>query len=168
MQGQRNVKPSARVLHNLSGYLVILRNSDTSGTPATMEDAVPCMQVSERRIGDVTVLALAGRLVLEEGDLPLRQHVDALIAEGRIDLVLNLHDVTYMDSCGIGALVEEYKSLRRRGGNIKLLCPTERCRRVLAVTHLLSIFESFESEDAAVRSFLATNDVPRSNDPAAS
>jgi anti-sigma B factor antagonist len=113
-------------------------------------------------------LVLAGRLVLEEGDIPLRERIDALIVEGRIELVLNLHDVTYMDSCGIGALVEKYGSLRRRGGDLKLLCPTERCRRVLAITHLLSIFESYESEDAAVRSFLATHEAPRLCDPVVS
>lgn len=129
---------------------------------------MPAMQLSERRIGAVSILELAGRLVLDEGEVPLREHIDALIAEGRIDLVLNLHDVTYMDSCGIGALVESYQHLRRLGGNLKLLCPTERCRRMLAVTHLLSIFESYESEDAAVRSFLETQESKRPDGPAVS
>lgn len=127
---------------------------------------MPSLQLSERRIGGVSVLGLAGRLVLDEGDLPLREHIDALIAEGRINLVLNLHEVTYLDSCGIGALVEIHQHVRRLGGNLKLLCPAERCRRMLAVTHLLSIFESYESEDAAVRSFLETPHPP--GDPAVS
>lgn len=123
-----------------------------------MEDAVPLMKLTERRIGGVTVLALAGRLVLDEGDVPLRERIDALIAEGRIDVVLNVHDVTYMDSCGIGAVVEKFVGLRRRGGHLKLVCPTDRCRRVLEITHLLPIFEVYETEDDAVRSFAAVEE----------
>ncbi len=111
------------------------------------------MLLSERRIGDVTVLTLGGRLVIDEGDVPLRNRIDALIAEGRIDVVLNIHDVTYVDSCGLGALVEKFVGLRRRGGHLKLVCPTDRCRRVLEITHLLPIFELYESDDDAVRSF---------------
>jgi anti-sigma B factor antagonist len=126
------------------------------------------MRFSEQRIGDVTVLALAGRLVLDEGDVPLREHIEALVAEGRTELVLNVHDITYMDSCGIGALVEELVSLRRRGGNLKLVCPSERCRRVLEVTHLLSVFELYESDDAAVRSFSVTHEASVSDDSGAS
>ena len=119
---------------------------------------MPRMQLSERRIGAVTVLTLAGRLVLDEGDVPLRERVDALIAEGRTELVLNVHDITYMDSSGIGALVEQYVGLRRLGGHLKLVCPAERCRRVLAITHLLTVFELYESEDDAVRSFVTTSE----------
>jgi anti-anti-sigma factor len=111
------------------------------------------MHISEQRIGDITVLNLAGRLVLEEGDVPLRESIDALIGEGRVDVVLNIHDVTYMDSCGIGTLVAKYLSVRQRGGNMKLVCPSARCHHVLEITHLLPIFETYTSEEAAVHSF---------------
>ena len=113
----------------------------------------PPLQITERRIGDLTVLTLAGRLILDEGDLPLPKRIDALIHESRIDIVLNLHDVVYMDSCGVGALVAEYVSLRRRGGHLKLVCPSARCSHVLAITHLLPIFEIYQTEDDAIRSF---------------
>jgi anti-sigma B factor antagonist len=116
---------------------------------------VPGMQVLERRIGDVTLLTLAGRLVLGEGDVALRERIDALIQEGRVKVVVNMHEVTYIDSCGIGGLVSKYLSLHNRGGNLKLVCPSERCRRVLALTHLLPILQTFESEDVAIRSFAA-------------
>jgi anti-anti-sigma factor len=121
---------------------------------------MPQIQISERRFGDVTVLALAGRLVLGEGDGPLRERIEALVGDARIDIVLNVHDVTYVDSCGIGALIAKYVTLRQHGGNLKLVCPTDRCRRLLAITHLLPLFEVYESEEAAVRSFAHSGQVP--------
>lgn len=114
---------------------------------------MPSMCITERREGDVTVLALAGRLVLDDGDDALRRHVGALIAAGRVQIVLNVHDITYVDSCGIGVLVELYRTLQQRGGHLKLVCPSQRCRHVLALTHLLNVFEPYESEEAALRSF---------------
>lgn len=114
----------------------------------------PCMQISERRIGHVTVLDLQGRLGLDEdGDVTLYEHIGALVREGRVNIVLNLYDVTHIDSCGIGAMVAKYLSVRRRGGDLKLLNLSERSHCVMAITHLLSIFEAFESEDEAIQSF---------------
>ncbi len=114
---------------------------------------MPQLTIAERRIGNVTVLALEGRLVLEEGEAPLRQRVDGLAAEGRLDVVLNMHDVTYIDSAGIGAVVREFVTLKRRGGSLKLVCPSTRARHVLEITHLLPCFEVFETDEAAVSSF---------------
>ena len=111
------------------------------------------LSISERRIDDVTVLTLAGRLVLDDGDATLRERVGALVRGGRTQIVLNVHDLTYMDSCGIGVLVDLYQRLRQRGGHLKLVCPSQRCRHVLALTHLLTVFDPYESEDAALRSF---------------
>jgi anti-sigma B factor antagonist len=117
------------------------------------------LEISERQVGDVMILTLAGRLVLGDGDVRLRECVDAHIRAGRLDIVLNMHDVTYVDSCGIGALVAKYVTLHNRGGHLKLVCPSERCRHVLAVTHLLPVLECYPSEDAALRS-LAAADAP--------
>jgi anti-sigma B factor antagonist len=113
------------------------------------------LTISERRVGDVTILGLAGRLVLEDGDAPLRERIGTLIAEGRAQIVLNLHDVTYIDSCGIGVLVDLFHSVRQRDGHLKIVCPSQRCRRVLALTHLLTVFDPFETEDEALQSFAA-------------
>jgi anti-sigma B factor antagonist len=116
---------------------------------------MPELTIAERHVGGVTVLALAGRLVLEEGDAPLRDRIDALVKDGRIDIVLNLHDITYVDSCGIGAIASKFVSLKRRGGHMKLVCPSLRCRHVLEITHLLPVFEIFETDEAAIASFAA-------------
>jgi anti-sigma B factor antagonist len=109
------------------------------------------MQIAERRVGGVTVLKLKGRLVLEEGDVPLRERIDALIQEGRVDIILNLHDVNYIDSCGVGSVVAKFLSVRRRGGDLKLVSLSERCRHVLEITGLLPILAPLDSEDEALR-----------------
>jgi anti-sigma B factor antagonist len=109
------------------------------------------LQIVERRVGDVTFLTLSGRIVLEEGVAALGRAVDALVQEGRLDVVLDLHDVTYIDSCGIGTLVAKCVSLRKAGGDLELLCPSDRCRRMLEVTGLLeAVFDVCESEAAAL------------------
>ena len=115
-------------------------------------------QIAERDIGNVTVVALNGQLVLGDGDPTLREHMTALVARGRTQIVLNLHDVTYIDSCGIGTLVDEFNALRRSGGDLKLVCPSPRCEHVLKLTHLLAVFERYESDAAAVSSFAGASD----------
>ncbi len=109
--------------------------------------------IIEHDIDTVAVIALSGRLVLGDGDSALREHIDALLARGRSQVVLNLHDVTYIDSCGIGALVAALVKLRRVGGDLKLVCPSGRCEHVLALTHVLSLFSVYATDDDAVRSF---------------
>ena len=113
------------------------------------------MQIRERRMGLVTILDLQGRLALDDGEVALRDCVDALIRVDRVHIVLNFNDVTGIDSGGIGLLVAKCLSVRRRGGDLKLLHLTDRSHRVLAITHLLSVFETFASEEEAIRSFTA-------------
>jgi anti-anti-sigma factor len=113
------------------------------------------LSISERRVGDVTIIGLAGRLVLDDGDAALRERIGALVDERRVQIVLNLHEVTYVDSCGIGVLIDLFQTVRRHDGHLKIVCPSPRCRRVLAVTHLLTVLDPYESEDAALRSFAA-------------
>jgi anti-sigma B factor antagonist len=111
------------------------------------------MQIEERRVGDVTVLRLRGRLVLEEGEAPLRKHIDALIAEGRTEIVLNMHDVYYIDSSGVGSIAAKFLSVRRRGGDLKLVDLSERCYHVFDITGLLPILMPVRTEAEALRSF---------------
>jgi anti-sigma B factor antagonist len=111
------------------------------------------LQITERRRGDVTILDLAGRVVLGEGDAPFRQAIEALVKEKRLKIVLNLRDVTYIDSAGVGVMVGKLVSLRRQGGDIKLLTLVQRNLRVMTITKLVTVFEIFESEDEAVQSF---------------
>jgi anti-sigma B factor antagonist len=111
------------------------------------------LAIDERQIGDVTILDLQGRLVLDDGDASCAEHIDLLARQGRTRILLNLQHVSYIDSAGVGALVAKYVSLRKRGGDLKLLRLSARVRRVITIARLLSIFETFESEELAVRSF---------------
>ena len=111
------------------------------------------MTLVERRIGDVTVLDLKGRLVFDEGDTVLREHINRLVEQGRMNILVNLNDVTYVDSCGIGVLVAKFVSLRRKGGDLRFVNVTPRSRRLLEITKLMDIFRIFETEAEAVSSF---------------
>jgi anti-sigma B factor antagonist len=113
------------------------------------------MTITEARAGGVTILRLTGRLELEAGDLTFRDHVNRLIAEGRVNILLDLRDVTRIDSAGIGMLVSKYLSAKNRGGTIKLLNLTRRSDHLMDITRLVTVFEIFDEEDDALRSFEA-------------
>ena len=111
------------------------------------------MEIVERQVNDVTILRLKGKLELDDGDAVLKETVDRLVAEGRVDLVLDMSDVTRMDSAGIGMLVGKYMTVKKRGGTMRLLHLTDRTSRLLHVTRLETIFEIFDSEETALLSF---------------
>ncbi|MEO6214280.1 MAG: STAS domain-containing protein [Vicinamibacterales bacterium] len=112
------------------------------------------MTLNERRIGDITLLDLKGRLVLEDGDALLRTRINELIEQGRLRLVLNLKEVTYVDSCGVGVLIAKLVSMRNKGGDLRLLNLTERSRRLMEISQLLNVFAIFDAESDAVASFV--------------
>jgi anti-sigma B factor antagonist len=112
-------------------------------------------RITERRIGDVTVLQVAGRIVLGDGASELRARLNDLIDEARLKFLLDLTDVTYIDSFGVGVIAAKYVSVRRKGGDVKLLRLSARSRRVMRISGLLKIFQSFDSEDEGVKSFQA-------------
>jgi anti-sigma B factor antagonist len=114
------------------------------------------MQINERAIGDVIVLDLKGRITLGEGDELLRDKVNSLLNQGHKKLILNLADVPYIDSAGLGEVVRTYTTVSRQGGSLKLLNLTKRITDLLSITKLLTVFETFESESEAVRSFSAS------------
>ena len=101
----------------------------------------------------MTILQLAGRLELDDGDAVLRDCVNRLVDAGRLNLLLDLTAVTRTDSAGIGMLVGKYLTVKRRGGTIKLLHVPERANHLLNITRLISVFEIFDDEAEAVRSF---------------
>lgn len=111
------------------------------------------MVISERRVGDVTLLDLQGRLVFDDGDEEVRTHVNHLVSEARLKILLSLREVDYIDSCGVGVLIAKFMSLRRRGGDLRLVSISPRCRRVLTISRLLGVFQIFESEQDALASF---------------
>jgi len=107
---------------------------------------------SEREIGDVTILELHGQLK-DEGDVPLADRVASLVRRGRLHLVLDMKHVTRVDSTGIGMVAAKFLTLRRLGGDLKLLHLTDRARQLLAITKLAHVFEIFDDEEDAVQSF---------------
>jgi anti-sigma B factor antagonist len=116
----------------------------------------PSMTISERHVGDVTILGLEGRLVLYDGEADFRQKIDQLLAAGSSKIVVDLADVTYVDSAGVGVMVGKYLSVRRQGGDMKLLHLSSRSLRVMTITRLTSVFEAFDQEEDALRSFAAS------------
>lgn len=111
------------------------------------------MQIEQRSVGDVTIIDLKGKLTLGEGDELLRDKVNSLIQQGMKKLVLNLADVPYIDSAGLGEIVRTYTTVSRQGGQLKLLSLTKRITDLLSITKLLTVFETFDNEHDAVRSF---------------
>jgi anti-sigma B factor antagonist len=113
------------------------------------------MQIQERAIGDVTILDLNGKITLGEGDELLKDKINSLVAGGRRHVLLNLENVPYVDSAGLGVIVGTYTTITRQGGGLKLLRLTKRIEDLLAITKLLTVFETFDDEADAVRSFQA-------------
>jgi len=106
-----------------------------------------------RNTGDVAIVDLAGRLTLGEGSGLVRSTIKELVNSNRKNILVNLHDVTYIDSAGLGELVGSYATVTNNGGNIKLLNPQSKVHDLLQVTKLYTVFAAFEDEDEAVRSF---------------
>jgi anti-anti-sigma factor len=111
------------------------------------------MEISERTISDLTILDLKGQLVEGDGDDVFRAALDRLVELGRMKVLLNMDAVPYIDSCGLGAIVSKYVTLRKRHGQLKLCNLGPRSSRVLAITRLLTVFETFASEADGVKSF---------------
>ena len=113
------------------------------------------LRITERQIDDVTVLVLAGQMLLDDGDLAFGRTIRDLIDRGHVKIVADLSGLTYMDSSGVGMLVGKLKSVREKGGDIRLLHVTTRGQRLFGMLKILTMFEAFEDEAQAVRSFSA-------------
>ncbi len=113
------------------------------------------MKIVERQVGDVVILDLHGKILIGEGDDALREAVTKLADAGKTKILLNLADVPYVDSAGLGEIVRTYTTVSRKGGKLKLLNLTKKIQDLLSMTKLLTVFEAYESEDEAVRSYQA-------------
>jgi anti-sigma B factor antagonist len=111
------------------------------------------MTASTRLVGGVTIVDLYGRIVLGEGSAGVRDLVRNLIKEGNKKILLNLRDVDYIDSSGLGELVSAFTSARSQGGELKLLNLTKRVRALLQITKLSTVFDITDDEAASVKSF---------------
>ena len=111
------------------------------------------MQMTERQSGSVTVLDLSGKITLGEDSTLLKDKLQSLLHQGKKNVLLNLAKVSYVDSAGLGALVSAYTTMTREGGTLKLANVTKKLQDLLSITKLLTVFDTFESEDEAVRSY---------------
>jgi anti-sigma B factor antagonist len=111
------------------------------------------LDVSERQAGDVTILDLSGEVRIGDSSVALRNSIRKLADTGKTKVLLNLAGVKYIDSTGIGELIANYTTVTRQGGQLKLLKLTDRIQNLLVITKLLTVFDSFEDEAEALRSF---------------
>jgi anti-sigma B factor antagonist len=112
------------------------------------------MDMNERQVGGVTVLDLNGKLTIENAQL-LRDKFHGLVDQGRKQLILNLGDVPYIDSGGLGVLVAAYTTLKRSGGRLTLMKVNKKNHDLLSITRLVTVFETYDSEPEAVASYSA-------------
>jgi anti-sigma B factor antagonist len=111
------------------------------------------MKASTRQVDGVTIIDLSGRITLGEGSVVLRDAIGDVVAAGNKKILLNLGDVTYIDSSGIGELVSSFTSVRNQGGELKLLNLTKKVHDLLQITKLYTVFDIKDDEAQAVGSF---------------
>jgi anti-sigma B factor antagonist len=111
------------------------------------------MKSSSRQVGGVTILELSGRITLGEGSIQVRDLVRRVLTNGNKRILLNMDGVTYIDSCGIGELVAALTTVRRAGGELKLLKLTKKMHDLLQITKLCTVFDVKDDEAAAIQSF---------------
>jgi anti-sigma B factor antagonist len=111
------------------------------------------MQIEERQVGEIMILDLKGKITLGEGDEVLKDKINSLILQNKKRILLNLADVPYIDSAGLGEIVRTYTTVSRQGGQLKLVNLTKRITDLLMITKLLTVFETFDVEQDAIKSF---------------
>ena len=111
------------------------------------------LDVKERQAGDVTILDMTGEVRIGEGAISLRDSIRSLADQGKKNVLLNLAGVKYMDSSGVGELIANYTTIKRQGGQLKLLNLTDRIQNLLVITKLLTVFDSYDNEAEALKSF---------------
>lgn len=111
------------------------------------------MRIDERTVGDVMVLDVTGRITADAGDVELKDKINSLINQGRKKILLNLGAVGFVDSTGLGQIVASFTSVSNNNGQMKLLNVTKRLNDLLVITKLTNVFDTFEDEAEAIKSF---------------
>ena len=111
------------------------------------------MKATNRQVDGVTVVDMSGRITLGEGSVVLRDSIRDLVGKGQKKILLNLGDVTYIDSSGIGELVSAFTAVRREGGELKLLNLTKKVHDLLQITKLYTVFDIKDDEATAIKAF---------------
>ena len=112
------------------------------------------MTVQERRVGNVVVLDIGGQLTLADGSVRLKDKINSVLQEGSHNILLNLGDVSHIDSGGLGQLVSSFTSAKRENGSLKLFNVGKRSKDLLAMTKLLMVFDTYDTEQQAADSFV--------------
>lgn len=111
------------------------------------------LNITERQAGDITILDMNGKVTIGEGSVALRTTIRRLLGEGKKNILLNLGQVGYVDSSGIGEFVSSFTAVNKEGGTLKLLNLTQKIQDLLAITKLLTVFDVYESESEALSSY---------------
>ena len=111
------------------------------------------MNIESRTVSGVTILDIQGKVTIGEGSVAIREKVSELLSEGNKNILLNLGDVSYVDSSGIGELVSSFTTVSNQGGQLKLLNLTKKLEELLAITKLVTVFDYYDDEQKAVESF---------------
>ncbi len=111
------------------------------------------MNIESRTVSGVAILDIHGKVTIGEGSVAIREKVSELLNEGNKNILLNLGDVSYVDSSGIGELVSSFTTVSNQGGQLKLLNLTKKLEELLAITKLVTVFDSYDDEQKAVESF---------------
>ena len=114
------------------------------------------MQLDERMVGDIAIITVTGDITLNKGgDVVLKDKVRSLLQQGRVKLLLDLGAVSYVDSAGLGELVQAYATTKNKGGALKLLRPAKRLKDLLTITKLVTVFDTYDTEADGIASFSA-------------
>jgi anti-sigma B factor antagonist len=111
------------------------------------------MDVEERQLGDVMILDLNGRLTLGDNSVRLKDKINSVLQAGGLNILLNLGDVSYIDSGGLGQLISSFKGVERENGRLKLFNLGKKSKELLAMTKLVTVFDTFDTEHEALASF---------------
>jgi anti-sigma B factor antagonist len=117
------------------------------------------MEISERVVGGLTILDLSGKLTIGDGAQLLKDKSESLVFQGRTQLIVNLGEVPYIDSGGLGQLVACYTTVTKAGGRLTLLNLNKRNHDLLSITKLVGVFETFDSEKEAIENYSQTTKV---------
>ncbi len=111
------------------------------------------MKFSSRQVDSVVVIDIEGKILLGDGDVEIKQAVETHLSKGHKNILLNLAKVPYIDSAGLGEIIRCYTSIRKSGGDLKLLAPNQRLVDLLSVTKLVNVFDWYGDEASALASF---------------
>jgi len=113
------------------------------------------MKFSARKVDKVSVIDIDGKILLGQGDEEIKEAIDELLGKGERNILLNLAKVPYIDSAGLGEIIRCFTAIRKNGGNLKLLAPNARLVDLLTITKLVNVFDWYNDESTAVKSFSA-------------